>query len=106
MTLTLVFFKETVTLIVLFSAVRYLLFPLKLTVIVTLPSLRAIISPSSIFTIPSLLKLYVKLPASAGDKVAPVGISSLTSKLRVVLVTLISVGTLVTVTVTIVEFSA
>ena len=65
-----------------------------------------IILPSSIFTIPSLLKVYVKLPASAGDKVAPVGISSLTSKLRVVLVTLISVGTLVTVTVTIVEFSA
>ena len=73
---------------------------------VTLPSLRAMILPSSIFTIPSLLKLYVKLPASSGDKVAPVEISSLTSKLRVVLVTLISVGTLVTVTVTIVEFSA
>ena len=38
--------------------------------------------------------MYVKLPASAGVKVAPASITSLTFKSRVELVTLISVGVL------------
>ena len=106
LTLALASFKLTVTFMVLFSAAAYLLFPLKLTVIIVLPSLSAMILPSLTMATFSSLDLYVKLPASAGINVAPVSISPSTFKSIVVLVTLISVGTLVTVTLTIVEFSA
>ena len=53
-----------------------------------------------------LLDLYVKAPATVGFKIAPIGTKSRTLRSKVVFARMISVGILLTVTVTVVEFLA
>ena len=98
-------FLVTLTLIVLLSAAKYLLSPSKLTVIVALPSLTATIVLFTTLATFSSLEVYVRLPASAGIKVAPVECLSRTNKSRTFSSILISVLNLLTVTATVVEFS-
>ena len=71
------------------------------------PSPTAITLPSlSTLTTVSSLEVKVTLPASAGVKVPTITASSSTCKSKEAGSTLISVGTLLTVTVTVTEFSA
>ena len=99
LTVTLASFNSTVTLMVLFSAARYLLFPSKLIVMVTLPHFKPLILPFSTLTISSSLDLYVKLPAFTGSKPAPISASSLAFTTINEELTVICVGILLTLTV-------